>query len=184
MIGCAGEETVGIPWHRGDAGDMSEKCEPTGTTKFSGGCLCGSVRYSVESEIVARRRCWCRDCQYLACGNGSINLIVATLGVDVTGHLASHRSSADSGNHIIRAFCPTCGTQLFASDAERADYMVIRVGTLDHPEIGAPNTTIWTASAPEWAAPDGCTENFERQPLLSEVLASSERSKSADDQVA
>lgn len=160
---------------------MSEQSEPLNIGKLSGGCLCGSVRYSVEGDIVARRQCWCRVCQYLACGNASINLIVTTSAVSATGNVASHRGIADSGSHIIRQFCPTCGTHLFASDVENPDYMVIRVGTLDHPKIGAPDATIWTASAPEWAVIDERSTTFERQPVLSDVLAASERPPSADD---
>ena len=39
----------------------------------------------------------------------------------------------------------------------------VRAGTLDDPEIGKPQVTIWTSSAPSWAAFDASIERDERQ---------------------
>lgn len=131
---------------------------------ITGGCLCGAVRFSARFPIVRRRQCWCRDCQYLACGSASTNIIIERRSLAISGRLAEYRSLADSGNHMVRRFCPSCGTHVLAEAEENPDYIVIRVGVLDDPSIGAPEALIWTASAPGWAKHDAALEAVPGQP--------------------
>jgi hypothetical protein len=96
---------------------------------IGGGCFCGAVRFRFGAAPVALRSHWCRDCQYLACGNASVNAIFRSDGLEVTGELAAYESRADSGSVMTRSFCPRCGTQLFSQAAIRPDVMVVRVGS-------------------------------------------------------
>jgi hypothetical protein len=41
---------------------------------------------------------------------------------------------------------------VFTQGEARRHYIGVRAGTLDDPEIGKPQMTIWTSSAPSWAA--------------------------------
>lgn len=140
--------------------------------RFQGGCLCGAVRYSAARPIIAKRQCWCRDCQFLACGSATTNIIVRTANVEINGPLSEYRSSADSGSHMVRRFCPNCGTQLFSAAEENPTYLVIRCGTLDEPNIGAPEVIIWTTSAPEWARLATDLPHVAKQPGPVETLDS------------
>jgi hypothetical protein len=124
------------------------------TTAITGRCFCGSVRFRFTQAPVARRACWCRDCQYLAAGNATINLIFRAEACEAEGEVAAYVSMADSGNVMRRSFCPRCGTPLFAASLETPDYMVVRVGALDDREIGKPDSVIWTGSAPSWGLVD------------------------------
>src|SRR5215469_4858354 len=36
--------------------------------KATGGCLCGQIRYEVNSDTFIEVRCHCRDCQYVSGG--------------------------------------------------------------------------------------------------------------------
>lgn len=128
----------------------------------TGRCFCGAVRFQVAGPPVLKRACWCRDCQYLAAGGASINAIFARAGLEVSGVLAAHDRVADSGARIRRSFCPTCGTQLFAEDLALPDYVVVRAGALDDPELARPDSVIWTASAPSWACIDPDLPSFPR----------------------
>ncbi len=123
---------------------------------ITGGCFCGAVRYEIEGPPKATRACWCRDCQYLACGNATVNLVCASAGLKVSGQTTEFMSLAASGNEMHRRFCPTCGTSLFSQATCRPDLVVVRAGTLDDPAPARPDSFIWTASAPEWGltAPD------------------------------
>jgi hypothetical protein len=116
----------------------------------TGRCFCGAVRFRFDRLPVVARACWCRDCQYLSCGNASINAIFRTQGFELTGEVSEYFSTADSGNVMRRRFCGKCGTPLFSSSNARPDLMVVRAGALDDPEIGRPASFIWTASAPSW----------------------------------
>lgn len=119
---------------------------------ITGGCRCGAVRYRIESEPLFTRHCWCRDCQYIGAGAGTVNVFFASETVKVEGALADYVSEADSGNLMHRQFCAACGTPVFTQGEARRHYIGVRAGTLDDPEIGKPQMTIWTSSAPSWAA--------------------------------
>ena len=65
---------------------------------ITGGCLCGAVRYTIEAEPKFIRHCWCRDCQYVGAGGGTVNVFFPTEAVKIEGVLAEHASPAASGN--------------------------------------------------------------------------------------
>jgi hypothetical protein len=128
-------------------------------TVFSGGCLCGQVRYRIAAEPGPSRLCWCRDCQKLA-ANGTVNVIFPSAAIEVTGTTGQHTKAADSGNQVTRRFCPDCGTQLFSDSTGRPGLTVVRMGTLDEPSAITPTMNIWTGSAPRWACIDTSLQSF------------------------
>jgi hypothetical protein len=133
-------------------------------TGAAGGCLCGAVRFTVDADPIAARTCWCRHCQYLAGGNATVNVIFPSETLAVTGEVRWHERIADSGNVMQRGFCPQCGTPIFSMAESRPQLMVIRAGALDDPELLAPQSTIWTASAPSWGCIDPDLPQVEGQP--------------------
>lgn len=128
-----------------------------------GHCLCGAVKYQISAEPVATRICWCRDCQHLA-ANGTVNIIVPSTALAITGELHVFAKTADSGNFIERKFCPNCGTHLFANSSGRPHFTVVRVGTLENPSSVKPSANIWTSSAPHWACLNAELEQITHQP--------------------
>ncbi len=122
------------------------------TRVFSGGCLCGQVRFEFTAEPIAMRLCWCRDCQYLAAGNATVNVVFRSESLRMLqGELRDFQSQADSGNRMHRRFCPTCGTPVFSAAESRPHLLIVRNGALDETSLLAPGATIWTESAPDWA---------------------------------
>ena len=137
-------------------------------TQRKGQCLCGAVAYTVDVDPLTVRICWCRDCQRLS-ANGTVNMVVPTSALAVTGALASYSSRADSGNLLTREFCPACGTHLFSRADVRPQFRVVRTGTLEDPSSVKPGVNIWAASAPRWACLDPALERVEGQPLAPAV---------------
>lgn len=129
----------------------------------TGGCLCGQVRFQISGEPGPSRICWCHDCQRLA-ANGTVNVVFPTAAIDITGNVAQHTKTADSGNQVTRRFCPQCGSQLFSDSTGRPGFTVVRVGTLDDPSSITPTANIWRASAPAWACVDLALESFDHAP--------------------
>lgn len=128
-----------------------------------GSCLCGAVKYQISADPIATRICWCRDCQHLA-ANGTVNIVVPSINLDITGKLNVFAKTADSGNFIERRFCPDCGTHLFANSSARPQFTVVRVGTLENPSSVTPTANIWASSAPDWACLDPKLEQIPHQP--------------------
>ena len=132
-------------------------------TERKGHCLCGAVHYRISAEPVAARICWCRDCQYIA-SNGTVNIMVPTSALEISGELNEHIATASSGNQIGRRFCPKCGSHLFANSSARPQFTVVRAGTLDGPSSIQPTMNIWASSAPTWACLSAELERVEQQP--------------------
>jgi len=132
--------------------------------KISGGCLCGAVRYESSAEPVITRVCWCRLCQYLGAGSGTVNVCFRTDSFAVHGTVSDYVSIADSGNVLHRRFCPACGTPMFSAAESRPHLVFVRAGTLDDTEIARPALTIWTSAAPSWACIADDLPRVERQP--------------------
>jgi hypothetical protein len=131
---------------------------------ITGGCLCKAVRYSVSTQPLAIRQCWCRDCQYWAAGLASVNLIFAADALALTGSLTKFVSVADSGNRMTRGFCPTCGTPVTSVSDARPELVIVRAGTLDDTSMTRPSLAIWTDSAPAWAHHNPELPTTPRQP--------------------
>jgi hypothetical protein len=132
--------------------------------EITGGCLCKAVRYRCTAEPIVTRVCWCRLCQYLGAGSGTVNVCFPADAVTVEGRTADYAGTADSGNVMHRRFCPACGTPLFSTAEARPHLLFVRAGTLDDPEVARPAMTIWTAAAPSWACVDHRLPSLEGQP--------------------
>src|SRR5262249_36977748 len=88
------------------------------------------------------------------------------IGAEIGGDssLVCHqKKSVASGNLMHRQFCPTCGTPVFTQSDARLHMIGVRAGTLDDPEIGKPQMTIWTSSAPSCAVFEPNIQQDERQ---------------------
>ena len=82
----------------------------------------------------------------------------------ITGQLSYHRSLADSGNEMARGFCPDCGTPVTSAALSRPHLIFVRAGTLDDPDLIAPQISIWTSQAPDWACIDPALPKVPGQP--------------------
>ena len=130
----------------------------------TGGCLCRAVRYQIDAAPLTSRACWCRLCQYIGAGSGTVNVCFPSAATLIQGALSDYVSTADSGNVMHRRFCPTCGVHVFSEAEARPHLIFVRAGTLDDPEIGKPLASIWTSQAPGWACVDTLLPQFEQQP--------------------
>ncbi|MCB2074437.1 MAG: GFA family protein [Novosphingobium sp.] len=121
----------------------------------TGGCFCGQVRFTIDAEPVGSRMCWCRDCQRIASGSATVNVLFPEEAVHFQGDITTVEKVADSGNTVERGFCPKCGSQLYSKTVKpKGMPMRVRAGTLDDPELMAPQSIIWASSAPSWAMLD------------------------------
>jgi hypothetical protein len=131
---------------------------------ITGGCLCRQVRFSISAAPIVTRACWCRVCQYIGAGSGTVNVCFPSAALTVSGELRDYSLVADSGNLMQRRFCPTCGTHLFSAAQARPHLIFVRAGALDDPEVAQPAMTIWTSAAPSWACFNEQLPQVQRQP--------------------
>lgn len=131
---------------------------------ITGGCLCKAVRYRSSGAPIASRVCWCRLCQHIGAGSGTVNVCFERAALQIDGVLSDYVSTADSGNIMHRRFCPRCGVHLFSEAEARPTLIFVRAGTLDDPELGKPQLTMWSSQAPSWACLDPQLPRLDGQP--------------------
>ncbi|MFD3444430.1 GFA family protein [Microbacteriaceae bacterium 4G12] len=121
--------------------------------KFTGRCQCGAVTFAFSNAPDFIANCYCTDCQ-----RSSGAVMASYLRTDVSdftllsGSTRSFGYVADSGNTLVRSFCPDCGARLFNEKLEGfPGKMFVMLGSLDEPErIEPPMMEIFTAHRIPW----------------------------------
>ncbi len=117
---------------------------------FTGGCLCGAVRYSATGPALFGCLCHCRDCQR-ASGAGHVPIMgVTKAGFRLSGTPLVFVSRGGSGHNAVRNSCPRCGSLLFGTPEAAPDLVTVYVGSLDAPEVLRPTEAIHTRSRQPW----------------------------------
>ena len=125
---------------------------------FTGGCLCGALRYEAEGEPTNASYCFCADCRK-ASGSGFIPFMGFSAGaLHFSGETRKFISKSVRGGDAVRNFCPLCGGLVFGGEAGKDDSHTIYAGSLDDPTAFHPTIAIFAASRPEWVVmPPGLT---------------------------
>jgi len=77
---------------------------------FTGGCVCGAVRYECTAEPIMMFKCHCRDCQQVTGGGFVAGLLVPTSAFRLTqGKLRYHFTPSAAGGKHKRGFCAEGG---------------------------------------------------------------------------
>ena len=117
---------------------------------IDGGCHCGLIRYEAEIDLGSVGICHCTDCQTLS--GTAFRTVVPAKKSDfkLFGTPKVYVKTAESGNKRAQAFCPKCGTQLYATSASDPQVFGIRVGTARQRAELVPRRQIWCRSALGW----------------------------------
>jgi hypothetical protein len=131
-------------------------------TMYEGSCLCGRVRYQVDGAIGAFGYCHCRSCRK---ASGSAH--AANASVDRTAFRlvagADEIREYESSPGKQRAFCPHCGSPIYARMAATPEVIRIRLGSLDTPFDGAPTCHTWVADKAPWEPIDDDLPQFAQE---------------------
>lgn len=133
---------------------------------YTGGCLCGAVRYEIEAEPMVAGHCQCRDCQRMTGAGHSSMLAFPRPAVRITGPLKGYGVKADSGNTATRSFCGECGAFVAASSSGMPDMVTIAATSLDDPSRFVPQMVVYTRSGHAWDALDPALPKFEHMPPM------------------
>ncbi len=118
-----------------------------------GSCLCGFIKYEYSGELGPSSYCHCSDCRKVT-GSAfivSIRLNARFFKITTGNSTKSYTKTADSGNSITRDFCPNCGSPIFTTSQNHPEYIWVRAGTVDDPELIKPIHQYWTDSKVDWA---------------------------------
>lgn len=138
-------------------------------TTFTGGCLCGSVRFEAHGTPENSLLCHCRMCQR-ASGAPVTGLVFMTAeNITVTkGQTRAVPFSPRTWRHI----CEACASPVFFTRAGRPNRRAIYVGALDDPGWFRPAMHVCVSSAMPWLdIRDDVPRYNEKPPQMSATLA-------------
>jgi hypothetical protein len=129
-----------------------------------GGCLCGQVRYSANAEPALVAVCHCKNCQKQAGTAFSVVVGIPKSAMSIQGHLKTYRDTGDSGQAVLRNFCPECGSPITSDPAGLPELTLIKAGTLDDTSWLDPQTHVYCDSAQPWTSIPETSQKFAKMP--------------------
>jgi hypothetical protein len=121
--------------------------------KIDGACHCGAITYEAEIDPAGVRLCHCADCQTLS--GSAFRVVVSAADGSFTllsGQPKIYIKTAESGAQRAQAFCPDCGTAIYAtSGGDGPKKYGLRVGTIRQRAELRPARQYWCRSALDWA---------------------------------
>ncbi len=137
-------------------------------TEFSGGCLCGAVRYE-GSEQKGGGHCHCIDCRKSSGTGHCSHMVVPEDSFDVTGGVRFYDKPADSGNMVSRGFCPTCGSPVYSRNSGIPGVVFVRASSLDDPDVFQPQMVVYAKRDVKLGSIDPTLPTFEEMAPPEEV---------------
>ncbi|MSR13830.1 MAG: GFA family protein [Gammaproteobacteria bacterium] len=133
------------------------------TPKFSGGCLCGAIRYRCEGVPLSIGLCQCERCQRQS---GSAFLIATVFAREAVhfdaGELNIYSVTDANGSTLNRHFCGTCGSAIMITLDRYPEIRSMMGGTLDDKSVLKPSFSLWCSSAQPWLRlPEAITQHPE-----------------------
>ncbi len=134
--------------------------------KIDGKCHCGQITFEAEADPAEARICHCTDCQVLSGSAFRTVIPTAAGGFTLTGGEPKiYVKIAESGRRRAQAFCPDCGTHIYAASADEDGPKVygVRVGTLRQRDEIVPRRQMWCRSAQPWLGELDSIRKVEKQ---------------------
>lgn len=135
---------------------------------FTGGCLCGAVRYRATAAPIRGVICHCPMCRRHS-GAPAMSFVhfPASSFVWERGGPKLYQSS----EHAQRGFCATCGSTLSMHEEILADRMLVAVGSLDEPNRARIDDHVWTKDQLSWFRIDDGLPKFRTHSSAVKTLA-------------
>jgi hypothetical protein len=117
------------------------------TEIFSGGCLCGAIRYQ---STAAPLRCMICHCEYCRRHSGAPCMSFVHFPLASFSWLSGSPRRYASSRFAERGFCPECGSTVSMHEEVLGDRVQVALGSLDHPERVRPQDHVWVQSRIPW----------------------------------
>ena len=115
--------------------------------KIEGGCFCGSIRYSFESNNYPSANCYCSMCRRIS-GAAFVSWIA------IPSSFFNYTNGAPkkliSSTHGVRYFCEDCGTPLVCILDEDQKNIYVTICSLDNPQNFKPKDDLYTEDMLDW----------------------------------
>lgn len=129
--------------------------------KLNGACLCKTLQYSIEGEIVTTANCHCNTCKK---STGAAFQTVAVIRkkclrfIKDADELQSYEISEKASKH----FCGQCGTPIYNTHKDFPGFAMIHIGSLDEPCRLTPSTNFFCLRMLPWVNKIEQLENIDQ----------------------
>ena len=106
--------------------------------RFTGGCLCGDVRFEATGRPYRVGLCHCLDCRKYHGALFHASAIFQQEAVTIEG---------ETRDYAGRCFCPRCGSSVFNRSGDEVE---VNLGALDAPDQLQPTYESWTVRRESW----------------------------------
>ena len=115
---------------------------------YTGGCLCGKIRYRLSGKPKFPHFCSCDDCQRWS-GAPIVAWVDFPCAELVWDGKGEEPTLFRSSEHTQRGFCSSCGGTLCALD-DGSGFVSMTISTMDNPSVIVPKSHSYTEMAPRW----------------------------------
>lgn len=131
----------------------------------TGRCLCGAVTFEVTGDPIATAVCHCERCQRQSGGAFSVNVLVHTSQLAVSGSLEALEETDDDGDVVFvrRCFCGGCGSPIVSELVQTEGIVAVKAGTLDDRSEIQPTAEAWCVDRQPWVELPGMAVSLERE---------------------
>ena len=113
-----------------------------------GSCLCGTIRYKLNSEVRSVVNCHCNFCRSHSGGAFATYAVLPLSDLElIEGEPKLSTFDAEEGK---KHFCSSCGTPIFNINARYPGLCMVYFGTLAKNRDLSPRVNIWCESMLEW----------------------------------
>ena len=128
---------------------------------YNGSCLCTSVQYSIESDVVATANCHCNTCKK-STGAAFETVTVARAKSFKLKSGEKQLKAYEISDKAVKHFCGVCGTPIYNTHESFPGLYMIFVGSLDEPCRLPPATNFFCERMLPWVNTIAELENVPR----------------------
>jgi len=132
---------------------------------MTGSCLCGSVKYTINDEIMSVVNCHCKTCKKITGGAFETIVVMAENALEITSGQEILKTYRING-HADKNFCGACGTPIYNQLDKYTGVSLVHVGSLDDPSVAVPEKNIFCESMLPWVNTISELVNFDREPKV------------------
>lgn len=120
------------------------------STKLTGSCLCGSVKYTVTTEIKKFYFCHCEQCRKITGSSFASNILAKPTKLTwLSGSEKVKRFDCPGKKSYTKVFCSDCGSGLPFLN-ESGNTLFIPAGSLDGDHDLKPDNNIFWSDKASW----------------------------------
>jgi hypothetical protein len=141
--------------------------------EWTGGCLCGVVRFRARADPIRAVNCHCGTCRRFS---GAAFMTFVHFPASAFAWTGKEPTRYRSSEDAERGFCAVCGSTLSMHETVLPDRVQVSLGSLDRPDLVRPDDHVWTGSQLPWLE---VVDDLPRFPASSDAVPS--RARAPDD---